>query len=437
MSNDRADWLTSIATSPMGRIVMLGFLVLLLQIPVAMIGSLGDERAQTRNQALADIASTWGGTQEVTGPFLVVPYRVKKPDSAGWQFADQVHHAVFLPERLQIDAHPEVTRRARGIYSLPVYTSRITLRGQLPRIDLATLGIEGTPLLDKALLLLRLSDIHAVDALPMLRWNGADLAFEPWNDNFGEASGVHVALPELAAQGGEFSVTLDVRGSGGLYFTPLGRETSATVTSDWPHPGFQGAWLPKDHDVSAAGFAATWSIPYIARGFPAAWRQGDVGDKTLQASRFGVEFVAPIDPYRMSERSLKYAALILGLTFLAVWLFEIRSGVRAHPVQYLLVGAGMCVFYLLELSLAEHLGFGAAYALASGAVVAQLGFYTRSVLRAWPRAMVIASLIAALYGLLYVLLREEDYALLTGSLGLFVALSAVMFLTRRVQWSAR
>lgn len=435
MANEMVNAASRVISSSGLRILLLGFLVLVLQIPVAMIGSLGAEREATRNGARAEIARDWGGTQSVIGPFLVVPYRTRTTDDKGRvRISEVIYHAVYLPTQLKISARASVQERSRGIFGVPVYTSRVTLQGELPPVDLAKLGIDNAVQIDRAELLVRLSDVHAVDALPKLRWNGVEREFEPASEIFGEASSLHVPMHGDGTAGGAFTIDLDLRGSGGLYFAPLGRETEVALAANWPHPSFQGGWLPKQRDVDASGFSAAWSIPYVARGFPAAWQQGEVSDKTLNAACFGVELITPVDPYRMSERSLKYAALFIGLTFLALWLFEVRTGVRVHVVQYLLVGAGMCLFYLLELSLAEQLGFIAAYAVASAAIVVQLAMYSRAVLKAWPRALLMGALIALLYGLLYVLLRDEDYSLLIGSSGLFVALSAVMFLTRRVQW---
>jgi inner membrane protein len=316
-----------------------------------------------------------------------------------------------------------------------VYTAKVTLDGTWPKLDLAALGIDNAVPLDRVEVLMRLSDPHALETLPIVEISGVEHPFEPAAENFGEAGNLHVALPHAPAPGSAFTIALDLRGSSGLYFAPLGGQTQVTLAANWPHPSFQGGWLPKQHAVDDSGFSAAWSIPYIARGFPSMWKQGDVSDKTLGASHFGVELITPVDPYRMSQRSLKYAALFIGLTFLALWLFEVRTGLRVHTVQYLLVGAGMCMFYLLELSLAEQVGFVIAYVIASGAIVMQLALYSRAVLKAWPRALMMGGLISLLYGLLYVLLRDEDYALLIGSSGLFLALSAVMYLTRGVQWS--
>jgi inner membrane protein len=437
MSNARSDFFKRLGNSAFARVLLLGCLILLLQMPIRMIGSLGAERAQTRAAAADEIAAVWGRRQDVMGPFLVVPYRPRNAQSA-WQFDKESGRAVFLPEQLQIQATVEVEQRSRGIFDVPVYTAHLHLRGRLPKADPAAAGLDSADLqFDQAQLMLRLSDVHAVDALPKLMWNGAEYAFDPGTAGFDNAVGLRVKLPQTAAaQDSEFSISLKLRGTGGLYFAPMGRETSVTLKSTWPHPSFQGSWLPKQREIGDQGFTTSWAIPYVARGFASAWIEGAVSEQDLQQSRFGVNFSNPVDLYSMSERSLKYAALFVGLTFLVVWLFEVRGGLRPHLLQYLLVGAGMCVFYLLELSLAEHLGFAAAYLLASTAVTVQIGFYSRAVLKSWRRSGAVALLISGLYGLLYVLLREEDFSLLVGSTGLFVALSAVMFLTRRIQWNA-
>jgi inner membrane protein len=435
---NRFELFSRLSRSALGKLLLLGALVLVLRIPIGAIGQLGVEREETRAVAASDVAQSWGGAQQVLGPFLVVPYRELTRSDSGAKIAGDVTHAIFLPERLHVEANIDVQSRSRGLFELPVYVAQVTLRGRIAAADAKSLQLPAADFpADVAQLVLQLGDVHAVDAAPVLRWNGVDIAFEPGATGLGKVAGLHAMLPANAvAHGGEFVVSLTLRGSGAFSVAPLGRETEVTLKSNWPHPSFQGAWLPNRHEIDARGFSASWSIPYVARSFPAAWTQSSVSDQELQRASFGVALNTPVDPYRMSERSLKYAELFIGLTFLAVWLFELKSGMPAHAVQYLLVGAGLCVFYLLELALAEHVGFAAAYAVASTAVVLQVGLYSRAVLRSTRRSGAIAALVASLYTLLWVLLREEDFALLTGSVGVFVALCAVMFLTRRVQWSS-
>jgi len=231
-----------------------------------------------------------------------------------------------------------------------------------------------------------------------------------------------------------FSFSMGLNGSVGAFFIPFGRDTEVQISSDWDSPSFQGTWLPTNRTVNSDGFKATWSVPFLSRNFPQKWLPSSSLENVIESSAFGVEMISPVDHYRMSERSVKYHILFLVLTFATLWLFEVLAKIRVHPIQYLLIGAGMCLFYLLELSLAEHLGFVQAYSLASAAVVVMVAFYSAAVLKARKRAVIVGIVVTLLYIYLYILLMIEDYALLAGSIGLFVALAAIMFLTRKVDW---
>ncbi len=222
--------------------------------------------------------------------------------------------------------------------------------------------------------------------------------------------------------------------SWGIYFTPFGRETEVSLASNAASPSFQGNWLPVERTLGRDGFRSTWKIPFLGRGFPQAWTSTSNWQEAIAASRFGVELRTPVDHYRMAERSVKYAGLFILWTFAVVWLVETLAGVRVHPIQYLLIGAALCLFYLLELSLAEHVGFGRAYALASLSVIGLVAAYARAVLGRTTRAAIVGAGVAALYGYLFVLLTNEDHALLAGSLALLVALAAIMFVTRKIDW---
>ncbi len=231
-----------------------------------------------------------------------------------------------------------------------------------------------------------------------------------------------------------FSLPLSLNGSGGIYLTPFGQSTVVELKSNYASPSFQGNWLPTERNVTAAGFDARWSIPFLGRNYPQSWKSEVPMAGAIEASRFGLDLVNPVDHYRMSLRSVKYATLFILLTFATIWLIEVLGGVRVHPIQYLLLGGALCLFYLLELSLSEHLGFPAAYAVACVAVIAMVAAYGVVALRRASRALFVGGGVALLYGYLYILLMNEDYALLIGSIGLFVILGAIMFATRRVDW---
>jgi len=418
------------------RVLLVGFLVLLLQVPGCMIGQLAAGRQQSRDAAVAELARTWGGRQDVLGPFLVVPYLVKGKDDKGQPktWGDWV---VVLPEALDVESQPEVEARRRGLFEVPVFRATVRMRGRfrapyddvLPHLpEGATVNWAG------AHLAVRLSDVHALDRVAPLQWQGKARDFEP-GGGAACASGVHAPLGALDPHASApFAIELELRGSQGLRFAPAGRETTVALRSSWPHPAFQGAWLPRDREVGEGGFTARWQVSSIARGLPAAWSLGGLDDAQLTGTLFGVDLLYPVDPYRMSERSLKYSTLFVGLSFLVLWLFELLTRRPVHLVQYLMFGAALCLFYLLELSLAEHFGFAVAYAVAASAVTLQVSLYARAALGSWRGAWLIFAVVTALYALLYLLLREEDYALLVGSGALFAVLSLVMFLTRRVRW---
>lgn len=451
-------WLGRLRRSWGAGLAAIGALSLLLQIPVSMIGGLIGEREQRRTEAVTEVSSKWGGEQVLTGPVLVVPYeaaeRVNQPDG-NFRVVTVRREAVFLPERLQVDADLRAEVRSRGIFDVPVYRLSAALSGRFARPDFRFLDKPPTQVFwDQAQLALGIADVRAVQAQPQLQWQGAALAFEPGPGQFrfgtGEAArppalapapavlsgqGIHVPLrldPAQAAM--DFAVPLELNGTGGLRLVPFGQATEVRLRSNSPNPSFQGAWLPRERQVTADGFEASWTIAYLGRGYPQAWPADAAPSGLIADSAFGVTLVEPVDPYRMAHRSIKYASLFLVLTFAAVWLIEVVGRRRIHWIQYLLVGAALCLFYLLELSLAEHIGFSFAYLVAAASVVGLIAAYGRTVFGRWQLAALVGLGVALLYGYLYLLLLNEDYSLLGGSVGLFAMLAAAMYATRKVDW---
>ncbi|NOZ51818.1 MAG: cell envelope integrity protein CreD [Gammaproteobacteria bacterium] len=265
---------------------------------------------------------------------------------------------------------------------------------------------------------------------------GENLPFEPGTDDKAIVdTGFHVPLTTtFSAKSIDFSTTLELNGSQSIRFSPLGKDTDITLQSDWPDPSFQGNWLPATRNVSENGFKAHWKIPFLGRNFPQQWNDNYSLTDKVKAANIGVDFLTPVDNYRMTERSVKYETLFLLLTFAIIWLFELICKLRIHPVQYLFIGAAICLLYVLELSLSEHLGFLLAYITASIAIVCMVASYACVVLKTGGRASIVATGISMLYGYLYVLLQEKNYALLIGSIGLFIVLGSVMYLTRNIDW---
>lgn len=422
------------------RIVVLAALVVVAQFPIWMIDSLVRERQQRKDAALEDVASKWGRQQSLSGPLLTVPYvthRTEK-DATGKpvEYVDQ-HLATFLPERLTVRGQLDVETRRRGIFSVPVYRTSLDVQGSFATPSFAEWEIPDADVhWDRAEVVFGVSDIRALEAPTSIEWNGEAAELRPGpGERVPFDSGVHAAVTvPRNASAILFQVPLRLKGSSGIYWTPLGKNTSVSLRSNWSNPSFQGNWLPDKHTVSAHGFEADWTVPYLGRNFPQAWRDQDVEPGVFPAARFGVDLVQTVDHYQMASRSVKYAGLFLLLTFATLWLVEVLAGVRVHPIQYLMIGGAICVFYLLELSLSEHLGFMTSYLIATGAIVAQITAYGRAVLRSGRLAAIVGGMVTSLYVYLYVVLTNEDYALLIGSIGVFVLLAAIMRLTRRVDW---
>jgi inner membrane protein len=422
------------------RILALAALVVVAQFPIWMIDSLVRERQQRRDAALEDVASKWGRQQSLAGPLLVVPYLThrteKEKDGKEVQVSDG-HLATFLPEHLTVRGQLEVEQRRRGIFSIPVYRTNLDVQGSFNRPSFSEWGIPDEDVRwDRAQVAFGVSDIRALEAPTAIQWNDMAAELKPGpGDGVPLESGVHAAVTIPAGeQTILFQVPLRLQGSSGIYWTPLGKSTHVSLSSNWSHPSFQGNWLPERHTESDHGFQADWTVPYLGRNFPPAWRDAAVRSSAFQGARFGVDLVQAVDHYQMAARSVKYAALFLLLTFATLWLVEVLAGIRVHPIQYLMMGGAICVFYLLELSLSEHLGFLLSYAIATTAIVAQITAYGRAVLRSARRAAIVGGMVTALYVYLYVVLTNEDYALLIGSIGVFVLLATIMRLTRRVDW---
>jgi inner membrane protein len=433
---------SSIRSSQMLRLFSVGLLALLLQIPIAMIGGLVAERQERRQAAVTEVSSKWGNVQSIIGPVLIVPYtyRSTETSASGLQITrTETRNAIFLPEQLRVRGSIDAELRHRGIFSIPVYKVGLTLEGEFTRPSFAELGLEPAGVAwERAQLAIGISDARAIQQETAVTWNGKPVSFLPGTGAFTDGgTGIH-AVVGLAngGQRAQFSFPLSLNGSLGVYLTPFAQNTIVELQSNYGHPSFQGNWLPVERSVWDAAFRAKWSIPFLGRNYPQAWK-AEVGmRKEIDGSRFGVELVNPVDHYRMAERSVKYAGLFILLTFATLWLIEVLVGVRVHPIQYLLLGGALCLFYLLELSLSEHLGFPLAYTVASFSVVALVAGYSVVALHHIRRALFVIAVVSLLYAYLYILLMNEDYALLIGSVGLFLILAAIMYATRRVDWYA-
>jgi inner membrane protein len=427
------------------ELLILGGAVLVLMIGLAMIRSLVRERSQRAANVRSEIASSWGQRQTVGGPVLVVPFRIRYVDSYGKQHV-VTERARFLPDRLKTKGLLQPEPRHRGIYETVLYSADLRIEALFARPDFSAWNVPPEDILwSEAVVTMGITDLRGIRGNPVFRWGGRPVALSGGSgDARLWASGLSAPVPLTAdAPAGTqypFSFDLRINGSEEIRFLPLGGETTVELTSRWRDPSFSGAYLPEMRAVSKDGFTARWSISSVARSYPQRWR--DAGEENTNAlaavapSSFGVGLFSPISHYQKTERSMKYGALFIILTFLTFFLYELLSPVLLHPVQYFLVGGALCLFYLLLLSLSEHTAFSTAYAVASVATIALISSYSAALLGSRLRVLGLTGVLALLYGYLYVLLQLEDWALLMGSLGLFLILALVMYTTRRVDWGA-
>jgi len=430
----------NLRTSVIARLVVMGILMLVLLIPLGMVQSIVSERAGRRNEVADQVSATSGAAQTLAGPVLVVPYRCTVIDGTG-RPVQMTNRASFLPEVLDVRGTVDTDRRMRSLFEVVVYKARVTLSGRFAKPDLNGVARAGSePLWSEATVNIGVTDPRGIVRRITLQWNGQELPVAPGvTDAALFTTGLHSSAAFSGPPGPlTFAFDIELNGTHDFRLVPAGSETSLQLTSKWRHPGFIGAPLPEDRSVSADGFSATWRAPYFGRGFPAAWTDAGLDRQSLKtqadAASFGVSFVQPVDIYQQAERAVKYAALFIVLTFVVFFLCEVLRGRLLHPVQYVFVGFAMCVFYLLLLSLSEHLGFDVAYGAAATATTTLIGAYSVFALGGAREATLVGTAVATLYGFLYVLLRLEDAALLVGSIGLFVMLAVLMLATRRVNW---
>ncbi|MBS0584393.1 MAG: cell envelope integrity protein CreD [Proteobacteria bacterium] len=437
---------TTISQSVTFKVLGTGFLAMLMLIPLAQVQGLVGERNGLRAQALADIAQRWGAAQNVGGPVLAIPRRVRVQTSNGWITQDGTE--IVLADRLDIAGTlaPEV--RHYGIYSTPVYTAELKISGQFLARDLRALeGLKNVPdearettyLFDRAELRLPLADVRGIRRISALKLDGAERAFGPANGNGAMRA---IALPidvsgwiEAARddEAHRFELNLTLAGTGSLQFLPLARTTEAHLAAAWPNPGFGGAFLPAQRAIDDKGFSAQWQVLDLNRSYGQHWQEGEAGIDPA-ASAFGVNLYQPADLYQQNERAGKYGVLFVALTFVAFFLFEVLKKLRVHPVQYLLVGLALTTFYVVLLALSEQIGFAFAYLAAAAAVVMLVGGYAAAVLHAWRAGATLGAALALIYALLYGLVVSEQYSLLMGALALLAVVAALMYLTRRVDW---
>ena len=433
------------------KIVGIVVLIGLLHIPLAMTRGVLGERLAYQRQATSEIAELWGKAQAVTGPVLAVPYvyrakvvRTKLVDGKAVQVDETDAFgatAYFLPEVLEAGGKVEPELRHRGIYDTVVFTANLRLEGEF-RPDFAAAGIVAERIeWDKARVLVGVSDLRGMRSVSPVAVGGREATFESTGGFEGELLPLAAAVAVAPKDGRlAFALEMVVQGSERLEIVPLGKTTRVTLESPWPDPSFIGAALPVARRVGADGFKAEWTSTHFSRGFGQNWTTrslaNDAVRKLFAPSAFGVRFAQPVDGYSMAERAQKYGVLFFVLVFAVFFVFEMGGGRAIHPLQYAVVGAALCLFFLGFLALSEFLAVGAAYGAAAALCTALISLYAWSFLRSGARTLLVTAGLGGTYGYLYFVLKSQDYALLAGTAALFAGLAAVMFMTRRIEWLA-
>ena len=412
--------------------------VVLLSLPLMMVRELINERADYRSEVVDAIEQSTSGSQKLAGPLIAIPItetltRMENQKEVNYQ-RNWVYY--WLPESLAVTGKQTVESRRVGIYSGQVWHNALQIKASFDPLRLAALR-KTNIVLGQPRLVVSVGDARGIGAIHAPEVNGNVLSVEPGLGISGDGAGIHMPMPALAEDNKplEIAFSLDLNGTGEFSLVPLGRNSELQLTSNWPHPGFLGSFLPTQREVSAAGYRAHWQSSWFANDMGSYFKD-DMEIPWSRLPAFSADVMSLADQYQLTDRATKYAILLIGLTFMAFFVFESLTRRPLHPMQYLLVGLSLVLFYLVLLALSEHIGFTAAWLAASLSGAVMNGIYLQAVLRGWRNSLLFVAALLLLDGVMWFLLHSEDSALLLGTGVLALALSVLMFLTRRVDWYA-
>jgi len=397
-----------------------------------MIRELITEREMRQNQSIDEVSSIWGDEQTICGP--VISLQTEETERTGNdEYRTIVNTAHFLPENLNITGTIEPEVRNRGIFRVVTYRTRLKVTGNFAPLNIAMLKPDlEIPENTMVFFEIGIPDMRGINREIQVNWNGnmyESIPGIPTNEI--SQAGVHCKVPVNLNEPVEFSFETDINGSHSLNFLPLGQITNINISSIWPDPSFKGAFLPDDHVITDSGFTAHWNILQLNRNFPQQWLNDQY---SVNESSFGVELITPVDTYQKSERSVKYALLFIGLTFLVFFFSEMLSKIRIHAVNYLLVGVALILFYSLLTALSEHLAFSVSYLIAASTIIVMIAVFAYSLYHSKKVTATVIATLSALYAYLYIILQLSDYSLLMGNIGMVVILALVMYYSRKIDW---
>ncbi|HBY0072293.1 TPA: cell envelope integrity protein CreD [Klebsiella pneumoniae] len=412
--------------------------IVLLSLPLMMVRELINERADYRSEVVDAIEQSTSGSQKLAGPLIAIPItetltRMENQKEVNYQ-RSWVYY--WLPESLAVAGKQTVESRRVGIYSGQVWHNALQIKASFDPLRLAALR-KTNIVLGQPRLVVSVGDARGIGAIHAPEVNGNVLSVEPGLGISGDGAGIHMPMPALAEDNKplEIAFSLDLNGTGEFSLVPLGRNSELQLTSNWPHPGFLGSFLPTQREVSAAGYRAHWQSSWFANDMGSYFKD-DMEIPWSRLPAFSADVMSLADQYQLTDRATKYAILLIGLTFMAFFVFESLTRRPLHPMQYLLVGLSLVLFYLVLLALSEHIGFTAAWLAGSLSGAVMNGIYLQAVLRGWRNSLLFVAALLLLDGVMWFLLHSEDSALLLGTGVLALALSVLMFLTRRVDWYA-
>jgi inner membrane protein len=423
------------------KVGVICFTILLLLIPMNQVSELVREREERHKEAVAEISSKWASAQTIKGPVLVIPY---------WQTISvenqkavrQKQYAYFMPSTLKASCEMTPIEKHRGLYKVMLYSSVIKMNGTFNDANIEALNIPAQDMIwNEAFVRVYLSDMRGLNKEVVMNWKDTALSFgsaaspDPYK---GEGLTAPIKISDrTGVQNVTFSSEISLSGSQQLFFAPLAQSTDVTISSKWPHPSFAGDILPQQSDVKASGFTANWKFLGHRRNFPQQFTEdanAQGGRYNLSSNQFGVDLFVPVNTYQKTMRSVKYAILCIVLTFAAFFLIEMVNKKSVHPFQYVLIGLALVIFYTLLLSISEYTGFNIAYLIASVCTIGLTGWFVRGVLQSSRLSFVLSAVMLLMYTYIFTILQLQDFALILGSVGLFITLGVIMYFTRKIQW---
>ncbi|WP_372802204.1 cell envelope integrity protein CreD [Lutibacter sp.] len=450
--NKFGNWLK---TSITARMLMIGFLIIILLIPLTYIESLIRERSERQKSVVNEINQKWGNEVLLYGPILKVPYKTyteklltnSETQKVTKETISHTNYAYFFPEELAIksEINPEIKKR--GIYKTSVYKSDMNISGFFTKPNFTNLEVEDKDVLwEKSTIIIKTSNLKGINNHVEISLNSNSYAFVPKyeeqiknnlinnNKTLHKLETSYLQKEDITLNNKQnFSIELTISGSQQFNIIPIGKQTNLNIKSNWKTANFIGEFLPFNSDkITEDGFDAKWKILHINRPFSQEYVKYL---PNLNEFAFGVNFKIPIDEYQKSERSAKYGFLVIALTFLIFFLIQSISKINIHPFQYLMIGLALTMFYTLLISISEHSNFFNAYLIASISVIVLITLYSKSILKTFKFPLFIGVSLVALYSFIFVIIQLESYALLVGSLGLFAILSAIMYASRKIEWS--